>query len=171
MERRNSKPTLSELEGGLLIDEHALDEALAQQSDLFYQVGRELEDLISLRDQAETELEETRAQADIGIRSRARKRDEKYAEGEIKSRIALDDKVQAANKKYLDLKNKCGRYTRLEKAFEQRSRALGKLVDLYTAGYFTDVTHRSQTNSMKDHKATNIRQRMNIERQRRNEEA
>jgi hypothetical protein len=167
MVERN-KPSFTELEQGLLIDEYALDEALANQPDLFYRVGKQLEDLISLRDGAQSKLDDVAARVSINIRSRARKRDEKITEGEINARVRLDEQYQEAAKEHADLKAECGRYARLEKSFEQRSRALGKLVDLYTAGYFGDVTHRKQVGTLKDHKATDIRQRMNDLRQQRN---
>jgi len=163
--RRSSKPTYRELEKGLLIDEYALDEDLANQADLFHRVGRELEDLISLRDAAQSKLDDVAAQKGIYLRSLARKRDEKWTEGEINARVRLADEYKEAAQELADLKAKCGRYSRLEKSFEHRSRALGKLVDLYTAGYFGDVTHRRQVGSMKDHNVARIRQRLHEDRQ------
>lgn len=158
---RSKDPTYVELEQGLLIDEYALDEALADQPDLFHRVGKRLEDLISLRDAAQSEFDDAAARASISIRTRARKREEKMAEGEINARVRLSDEYKTAYEKLADYKAQCGRYSRLEKSFEQRSRALGKLVDLYTAGYFGDATHRRQLGSMKDHDATSARARMN----------
>src|SRR4051812_37664570 len=130
------KPAFAELESGLLIEEHALDEALASQADCFYHVSKELAELISLRDFAKSHLADTEAKISITIRSSLQGKDKKPTEGEINAKVRTSKFVMEANKNLLDLQRKVGSYSALKESFEQRSYALNKLVELYSAGYF-----------------------------------
>jgi hypothetical protein len=160
------KPSITDLEKGLLIDKDALDEAIENQPDLFYHVSQELAYLISERDAAKQAVENTESEADVSIRQLVKKSTDKVTESEIKARINNHKKVRDATDDYLNLCRKVGQYTALKEAFQQRGYALNKLVDLYTAGYFGDAAHRTSMNSMKDHNAQTVRRRMN---QKRNE--
>ena len=156
-----AEPTYAELEAGLLIDEHALDEAWVNQADLYHRVSKRLTTLVSLRDEAKSAVADLEAELSIMIRENMRKKEEKYAEGEISSRIRNTPKMKEANARLLKLNRMVGKYTALEKDYSQRSFALNKLVELYTSGYFGEAVRRASSYSMKDHDASNARIKMN----------
>ena len=165
-----NEPTYADLAAGLHIDEHALDEAWVNQADLYHHVSKRLSTLVSLRDEAKSVVADIEAQLSVMIRENMRKKDEKYAEGEIASRIRNTPKMKEANERLLKLNKEVGKYTALEKDYSQRSFALNKLVDLYTAGYFSEGVRRSSSHSMKDHDAANARAKMNrVRRQKEND--
>jgi CRP-like cAMP-binding protein len=160
-DRVRQQESISDLEEGLQIDENALDEALAQQPDLYHRVSKELSLLISQRDAAEQAFEDEKAKSDSRLRSLAKKSDDKLAEGAIKAQTRLHPEVKKSREIYLHLCAKVGLYTALEKSFQQRSYALGHLVSLYVAGYFGNLTPNSKSSSMKDHTSQLTRQAMN----------
>lgn len=156
--------TLRELEEGLLIDENALDEAIERQADYFYRVSKQLSLLISRRDAAKQLLEDEEAKVDTQLRALARTNDDKITENEIRAQIRLRSEVKKARQQFLKLSAEASEYKALEAAFEQRSYALGHLVNLYTAGYFGDLVHKATDRSMMDVKGRDARRAMNAAR-------
>jgi hypothetical protein len=144
------EPPFQELEAGLIIDEHALDEALLTQADSFYRVAQRLATLISERDGAKQHLEEVEARVDAKVRHDAEVAGEKITEREVASQKSLHHDVQKANKDLLDLSYEVGLASALKEAFQQRSYALGKLTDLYIAGYFGSDVRSSGATQMKN---------------------
>lgn len=128
---------IKRLKEGLKINEHSLDTALRDHPDLFYAVSMELALAISNRDEAKQNLEEVEAQVDIEIRSECERLKEKTTEKEIESLKKVDPKVKSANDKFLAEKLNAANLTALKDAYESRSYALSKLVDLYLANYYS----------------------------------
>lgn len=128
---------IKQLETKLQINEHALDIALREHPDLFYKVASELALAISNRDEAKQDLDETEAQVDLSIRSEAAKLGEKTTEKEVQSMCKIDKSVKAANDKLLAEKLNTAKWTALKEAYEARSYALSKLVDLFIANYYS----------------------------------
>lgn len=147
---------LKQLEAKLQINEHALDEALREHPDLFYKVASELALAISNRDEAKQDLDETEAQVDIHIRSQ---QIEKTTEGNILSLKKIGPKVKAANDKLLEEKYNAAKWTALKEAYESRSYALSKLVDLYLASYYSSEQgqQKSQLN-LRDAQAARVKE-------------
>lgn len=155
--------TYEELEAGLSIDEHALDEANLHQADLYHRVAKATALKMSQRDAAEQNVTETAAKVELQIRAKLAERKEekeKVTEGDIKARVKTSLDVRNATKTYLDLCASHSKWQALEKSFSQRSYALNRLVDLYVAGYFGDVTKRSNSDSMKDIQAKRVRREL-----------
>jgi hypothetical protein len=152
---------LAELEQGLLIDENALDEAIERQPDYFHRVSKRLALLISRRDAAKQFLEDEEARIDTNLRHLAKKNDDKLTESEIKAQIRLQPEIKLARKEHHRLSESVGIYTALEKSFQQRSYALGHLVDLYISGYFGNLTHSGNSRGMKEHSGEQARRAMN----------
>ena len=160
--------TIEELEAGLRIDEHALEDALKVHSDLFYKVSDQMTLSLSLRDEAKQQLEETEAEVDLGLRKDAALSEERVTDTAIAFQRKIDRRVKAANANYLKLKHDAARWAALKESFEQRSYALSKLVDLYIANYYGDSEHkepRRQPN-LRDIKATQVKAAMNEKRHR-----
>lgn len=141
---------IEDLEPGLAIDEHALEEALQQQPDLFYRVSKALALLISERDEAKMELQTVEAEIDMEIRREAMDNDEKVTVGEVEARRRIHKKVVAANLRLIDFNKQVGQYSALKEAFQQRSYVLKSLSELYIANYYGDVQSSSGTRHMRD---------------------
>ena len=127
---------ISELKKGLKIDEHALDESLVRQADLFFRVSREVAILTSRRDAMKQELATTEAQADLDIRKGAAKNEDKFTEGEVKARIRLHKDVKEVQNELLELNSWLAQFTALKEAYSQRSYVLKDLVALFIANYY-----------------------------------
>jgi hypothetical protein len=130
---------LQHLELKLRIDEHALDIALREHPDLFYQVASELALAISNRDEAKQDLDEVEAEVDMELRKDAATSGEKTTETQIQSNKKLDKRVKSANDILLEQRYNAAKWTALKEAYESRSYALSKLVDLYLANYFSST--------------------------------
>jgi len=128
---------IKQLEAKLQIDQHALDIALREHPDLFYKVASELALAISNRDEAKQDLDEIEAEIDIKLRNDAAIVGEKTTETQIQSNKKIHPKVKSANDKLLEQKLHTAQWTALKEAYEARSYALSKLVDLYLANYFS----------------------------------
>ena len=121
---------IKKLKDGLRIDEHSLDTALRDHPDLFYDVSLALALAISNRDEAKQNLEEIEAEVDIEIRAETARLNEKTTETQITSLKKIDPKVKTANDKFLAEKLNAANLTALKEAYEQKSYALSKLVEL-----------------------------------------
>lgn len=130
---------LEELRKKLLIDEHALELELKNYPALIDEVGQACVLAISDRDEAKEDLDEVQAVVDAQIRRNAAIADEKITEKEVESQKKLNAKVKAANQNFLDLKLEAAQWGVLKEAFDKRSYALSKLVDLYIANYYSEI--------------------------------
>lgn len=128
---------LKQLEVKLQIDPHSLDTALREHPDLFYKVASELALAISNRDEAKQDLDELEAEVDMEIRAEAARLNEKTTETQILSMRKVDKKVKASNDVFLEKRYDAAKWTALKEAYEARSYALSKLVDLYLASYYS----------------------------------
>lgn len=135
---------LEALRAKLQIDEHHLEVMLRQHPELVYDVGIELANAISNRDEAKQDIEIIEAQADGDIRSVAERTGDKITEKDVESQKKLDPKVQEANKKFLRLKKESAEFAVLKEAFDQRSYAISKLVDLYLANYYSNIEKKGE---------------------------
>lgn len=128
---------IKQLEDKLRIDEHSLDVALREHPELFYRVATELALSISKRDEAKLEMDQIEAKVDMDLRADAAKIGTKTTEKEIESNKKVDRKVISVNEKFLAERYNSAKWTALREAYEQRSYALSKLVDLYLANYYS----------------------------------
>jgi hypothetical protein len=150
---------LKELESGLAIDEHALDIALRNHPDLFYKVSSEQVLAISNRDEAKYDLEQIEALIDKEIRQKAVQSKTKTTEKDIESQRKLDKRVVSANDKFFAEKLTAAQWTVLGEAYEQRSRALSKLVDLHLANYYsTNQDQKTGSSVFKTAKAQHVKE-------------
>lgn len=129
-------PTIEELETALAIDQNALERACKDQPMRFYAVAKLIPAAISQRDAARKELKEVEAQVDIEIRAEAAQRDERVTEAIVAARVCLNPRVREAGERVRKISLRVGKLEALREAFQDRSRMLNKLVDLYIANYF-----------------------------------
>lgn len=152
---------LKTLEAKLVIDQHALDDALREHPDLFYKVASELALAISNRDESKQDLDEIQAKVDLDVRSEAAKFKEKTTEKEVMSMCQIDKAVIAANDKFLKEKYNTTKWTALKDAYEQRSYALSKLVDLYLANYYSSNEDKKTGGSnLRDARASHVKEEL-----------
>lgn len=152
---------LSDLEQGLLIDKHALDDCLLQQSDLFYRVSKQLTMANSRADAAKQGVADAEAAVELSLyRSK-----DKYTVGEIKAHVAVAPSVKAARKMAADLKFEASQLQALKESYSQRSYAMKELVSLYIANYYGDSDKRSAS-KMQDAQHMENRRRMREARER-----
>lgn len=140
----NGTVLFSQLEAGLSIDPHNLNDALAEQPTLFYHVAKQLALEISRRDAAKQTLAEVEASADQGIRDHAETNEFKLTEKDVESQKRLDPNVQQCIKVLADLEYRTRRLTALKDAFQERGYALKGLVDLYSISYYAESTGPSK---------------------------
>ena len=152
-------PSLADLEKGLQIDEHALDDALLTHSDQFYRVSKQLTLLISQRDAADQEKKEIEARVDAQLRHDAEVTETKTTERQIESDKRRDKVVIKATEQLLELNKHVGQWQALKEAFLQRSYMLKAMCDLYVAGYF-GANMDSASSRMKEHDADANRREM-----------
>jgi hypothetical protein len=138
---------LADLRSKLGIDEHSLDMALREHPDLFYEVASQLALAVSNRDEAKLDLEEVEAEVDKELRRAAAINDDRTTEKEIESNKKIDKRVKIANDKLVKEKYNAAKWTALKDAYEQRSYALSKLVDLYLANYYSQNPEKSSGNA------------------------
>jgi len=129
--------TISELEGALRIDEHALEQACVYQAPLFYKVASELARLESERLAAKKSIVEVEAATGLRIRAETPP-NERITIAEIDDRKALDDAVRRARDELMGIDNRIGRYDALKEAYRQRAAMLKELVALYLSSYYSD---------------------------------
>ena len=166
-ERDDHERLIAELEDGLRIDKHGLDDALEQQPDLYYRVSKAVTICVSRQDALKQEVEEVEAEADERVRMSAETLKEKLTETECKMRARLDPKLKGVRQDYIRMNRKVRELQALEKAFSQRSYAIKELVSLYVASYWGDNTGGRSSNSMKDRDAAIARHGMKMERRER----
>jgi hypothetical protein len=162
---RRSEPTLEEMENSLLIDGDDvdtadLDTALLKQPQLYWRVSRQVALTISRRDAAKQEVTSAMSRADHQIRKSIKQKGESTTETDIKSRVAMDLDVEKANKELSRLTLLASEWQAMESSFDQRMKALGKLVDLYLKNYFQNSGLTSAQGSMKSHNADLARRDM-----------
>lgn len=167
--KRTSSPastTLEELETGLRIDEHALDDALVNHPDMFYRVSKQLAMLVSQRDAKKQELAEEEAKADGDIRETALKHKDKTTDTAVKQLIRLDKDVVRVSRELIDLNRQVGSWTALKEAFQARSYVLKDLVSLYIANYYTgNQDGGASGRALRNHNASHVRDELRTRRQ------
>ncbi len=147
----NKNPdTITELQAGLAIDEHGLDQALIMQTELFWRVSRQLAQLISKRDGAKQQLTETEARVDVEVRRKVADAGERTTENDIKARVTLDPSVLEDRDELLNLSLEVGLWSALKESYEQRSYAMKELVALYIGNYWGDHVDNADTRELKD---------------------
>lgn len=148
---------LKKLEDKLKIDQHALDIALREHPDLFYKVASELALAISNRDEAKQDVDDIEATVDMELRRAASVSEDKVTEKAIESNKWADKRVVSANDKFLEARFEAAKWAALKEAYESRSYALSKLVDLYVVGYFSDKSDSKHDNASYELQSSQIK--------------
>lgn len=159
---RPTKNSLEDLQRGLRIDQHALEDSCREHAELFYKVANEYTNFVSLRDEAKQDLSETEATADARIRHDIELSGDKVTEKAVESAKLLDAQVKRARERVMDYNRIVGEWNALKEAYSQRGYVLKDMVQLYLARYYSDMDHTS--NRAREGRAANIKERARNER-------
>lgn len=131
---------LVEYQDWLRIDKNGLDEEWVRHPELVLTVGTKHAFAQSYRDEAESILLEVLAKADGHVRAVSAK--DKPTEAEIRSLVAIEPDVKAAQKTCREWKLLTSRWGILVKSFDSRQYALRALSDMDARGYWVRNSHK-----------------------------
>ncbi len=154
---------LADLEKGLSIDEHGLDESCQMQPELFYQVSKRLALQTSRRDAAKQYLSEVEAIADKEIRERFNEGKDKAkpTEREIEARKIRHPQVKEAQRQLLKLNYSMAQLTALKDSYQQRSYVLKSMIELFLSNYYGEISATGNERDIKERKAHTAKKAMN----------
>lgn len=124
----------------LVIDKGNLDDDVARQAQIFFQVCEAHVEAIAERDACKEELATTDAELDYQVRRDLSQSEEKVTEAMVKNCIQCHKDHQAAFDTYTRAKMKADLLAGLKDSFAQRSDALKDMVKLFLASYFETTT-------------------------------
>jgi len=131
--------TIEELEAALRIDRNNLDDAIAHQHELYYEVCKQVALRMAEVDSAKAGLKEIEAEVDAAIRGEAANNDERITETMIASMKLRDRDVKRQKQTILDLELKYARLQALEKSYHQRNAALERLLTWHMRQYYDPI--------------------------------
>lgn len=120
----------------LKIDKSRLDDEVAQQPMLFYEIAEQFEQASAEADFAKEQLATADAGLDGKIRIDLSRSEDRITEAMVRNGVQLDKKHEAAFKSYIEAKTRAGELAALKDAFRQRGFMLRDLVGLHSASYF-----------------------------------
>lgn len=120
---------IEDLRTELRIDEDGLDDCLMQHSEFFYKVARANAEAVGERDQLKLDLENAEVEIDAQLRKKYADNDEKVTETALQKLVRAAPKVMKLHQEHLTAKREADEWSALLSGFQQRSFALGKLVD------------------------------------------
>lgn len=121
------------------IFKHSLDEELVKQPSLFMLYAKEAVEAIVTRDRAKENLDVVRAMLDAEIRNEPILSGKKLTETAIANHIVQQEKYKEAMEQYIEAKKQSGILDAAKEALNHKKSSLGKLVELFLAGYYSDV--------------------------------
>lgn len=121
----------------LAIDRSKLDDAVAEQADLFARVSEVAVRSVSCADRAKLDLSVIEAAAGQRLREASVSAGERVTEAAVKESIDLDAEVRRAKLKLIAWRRAAETWQALRSAVDQRGRMLRDLTQLYASGYFS----------------------------------
>ena len=131
---------IRQFEEMLIVDKHALDDALQEHPDLLYRITEIYIERASDRDAAKLALAEIEAEVDAKLRRDAQIAEEKITADQVKAAIKLDKRVQRAQDRHADLVYWCNRWAALQTAWNARQSSMRELVTLHGNNYWSDAS-------------------------------
>ena len=129
----------------LKIDKNALDDAIIQQSEIYYHICRDYAQAVSIRDEAKEDLSSVDAELSLAIRKIAEDKGTKVTESSIASSIQIHSNHEEAVYKLLEAGRNVDLLFAMKNAFSQRSYMLRELVALFISGYYMDSSRGETT--------------------------
>jgi len=160
----NEERLLDQLAAALKFDRDDLDSALIEQPDIFYRVASNCALAISRRDEAKLDRDNGMAKLAQQLRESWEEKDGKLTEKALSEMVDQAPKTDTLRRDYLRACLNADEWQALKEAFQDRSRALKGMVDLYIAGYFTTATGRAARNDAGERRSGEIREQAGKER-------
>jgi DNA repair exonuclease SbcCD ATPase subunit len=126
---------IQEREKMLKIDPLALDKALIEQPQVFWEVSERLSNTISEADAIKSELKELDGSLYLEIRSEYERSGEKFSEAKINSEVLSDSQRLEVSTIHNDLCGIVNLLSALKESFNQRSYMLRELTRLHVTDY------------------------------------
>lgn len=142
---RNPNPSLEELERGLAIDQHDMENVCRTHPELFYRVSRELVLAKSRRDQLQQHSKEIEAEVETDLRVAAESREGRVTDKAIEALRRGNPEVQRIRRELLDAELEVSRWEALKEAFTSRGFMIRDMIQLYLANYYgSDMDRNSR---------------------------
>ena len=135
---------LDKYKANLAIDKNSLDTCIQEQVILYSEVSEHYINALAIRDTKKKEMEEQYAFTCLQIRQDAANEGRKITEAGIKEHALTDDEYLASVGAHLVAKTNTDYWASLKEAYSQRSHMIKELAGLYVAGYFSDLTIKSE---------------------------
>lgn len=154
------QPELSydELREKLVLDKHALDDAIEDQPELFHIVALQVARAISVKDGLKRTLDITKADVADRLRSEKIAASQKVVETKIAQDVLIDQLYKDAADVLSDARVEVERWSALKESYNQRSYMIRELGSLYIAGYW-------ELDSVRSGDRGDIRQRIHEKRE------
>jgi len=143
---------IEEYQDLLKIDKHSLDMELVEQAEIYNQTAQEYANAVSVRDAAYQTMKETYSECYTIIRKEADEDGRKVTEAILDNEIKVNENYTNTVDEWLKAKEEADNMQALKDSFEQRSRMLTRLVDLYISGYFMHSGVSSSNNDSENYK-------------------
>ena len=128
---------IAEYEDRLRIDRNALDDAVAEQADIYYRVARAYSEASDLAEAAKAGLDIADSAKATALREDAERTNAKLTEGRLSEQVLTSQEHAKALANHQDRRATAKRLNDLREAYQQRAEALKRMVDLYIGQYFT----------------------------------
>ncbi len=134
----------------LKINQHALDEELMSQADIFQSCGESCSLAASIRDQKKNDLKTADAQAFLAIRQKMLDAGEKFTEEVLKARVQVSQRHKIAFDELQAAELKVSQWENLKTAWQDRGWFLRTLCGLHMASYNTQSSVSGGEDSRKE---------------------
>jgi hypothetical protein len=129
-EARSGKATQEELEAGLRIDLTDINQANAEQAELYYRVASRVAAAQAERDTAKLDLKDIEASMEMTVRKAAEEDGRKLTDKAITAEVEADRSVIGAKHRLAQAEAVLLKLNALKDAYHQRGYALGNLSEL-----------------------------------------
>lgn len=138
------------LEEELSINPDDLDTELIRHVDNFYEVSKGFKQTLENRDFYKDKLKEVDAELQFEVRDILADERTRVTEAMVEAQVILQKQHQQTVVSLREAETKLNSWSSLKDAYEQRSYALARLIELYIAGYFGISTANGAKTNKKD---------------------
>lgn len=160
-------PKQTELDQDLNLDKDNLDFECLDQPNRFMRWSVNMADAIKQRDWAKRQVQITRSEMSVDIRTNPNKYGlEKATEGSVAATLETLKEISDVENAYIESQRVANIYSSAKEAFEQRKKMLELLTQLYLSGYYSRpkqemeaVTKMADTGTEEQKEALRLRMR------------
>mgnify|MGYP001350193815 CR=1 FL=1 len=139
--------SLEEARELLKIDKTNLDIQCATHSEIFQDISESRLIAMDIEDTLKTELEEVKARLATEIRVKAAESNEKITEASLMQQVIQKKEYKRKLAELAKAHTEANKWSIMRESFLQRGKMLREVVQLFSDGYFTDISVRSTDTS------------------------